>query len=474
MKIIFVCIFITIATASRNHHHFIGLNNGDLTSTGFGDLAENNGFYTIIHNGGDNSASQHHLTSEGLSSNGLHSLGDTSSGLETTTAESTIDLNRAPEPVTDTPEVEMARQAHFEAYREAALMAALAPDTDTEAEEAAANADVGGIGSSENTLTAEQFNELQQNTRLLLLNRQKTRKQLLDQQRPSTNLEKVGQEIGAQQQQQLITTYILTAKAEAHALAAGGQAQIEQPSRLELERIGHLSEELESGYGHENGNGNGNGNGNHHTNGNGAGNRNESGNGNTNGNRHANGNGNAKGGNGNGHANGNGNAKGNGNGHPNANGNGHANGIGNGNNGRINGNGNGNSIRNGHSSLENGNGHRIINGHNGHSSSLNGHSNGFSNNVENIQIPFSIHTFAPDEPLAIANTADIDTTYYTVDTPDTHYTVVIPPTTILNTLPQLESIRVGDHIISDASLSSAQPISKSFTYITKRLKSSTA
>ncbi|XP_073839239.1 uncharacterized protein [Musca autumnalis] len=468
MKIIIVCVIITIVTASRNHFpsHLISLNT-DISQAGHaaGDQPIN-GFYTIIHNSENLPAVESPMTDEG-SANGLEQQDSPANGssdggeqTETSTMETMIDLNRAPEPVTDTPEVELARQAHFEAYREAALMAALAPDND----------ETNGNGSSENDLNSLQLNELQQNTRELLLNKQKQRKQLSTAPRRSSSsseLERVGQEIGHQQQQQLITTYILTAKAEAHALGSGNAGDLLSSDNGQG-RNGNGKENGNGGHGNGNGRGisnggNGHGNGNAHNNGNGNGQSNGKGNGNGKANGHGKENGNGGHGNGNGRGISNGgNGHGNGNAHNNGNGNGHSN-----------GNGGHASNGNGHSNGSNGNSKTNGNGNGGHSLNINGHSilNGNNiglNNVLDNGDNGILHSLAAlDEPFNIPNTANIDTTYYTVDTPDTHYTVVIPPPTVLNTLPQLEAIRLGDH----GGELTAIPLSKSFTYITQRLKS---
>uniref|UniRef100_A0A1I8PN78 Uncharacterized protein n=1 Tax=Stomoxys calcitrans TaxID=35570 RepID=A0A1I8PN78_STOCA len=479
MNIIFLCVCITTAAASRNHHHFLGLN-VDTANAALGLSQDNNGFYTIIHNGesnvGDEAA---HATFGADLSNGLPQSTNSQEATENSDAdlsENMVDLNRAPEPVTDTPEVEMARQAHFEAYREAALMAALAPDND----EAAATAT-----SLESDSNLDQLDELQQNTRKLLLNKQKLRKQLLMEQERgrSADLERIAHELGQQQQRQLVTTYILTAKAEAHALSSGPQtSKGTNLGDLQLlaqgERNGNI---IRNEYG--NGNGNGNGNGKGHINGNGYSIGNGLGSGNGNGQS----NGNSNENNGNRQSNGgiNGNGLNNGNAHANGNGlgNGHSNTINNGiridnsignRNGNANRNGNGNDSAAGNDNRnenangrKHGNGNRYANGNgNGHSNGNrldnangNGHSYGIDNAYRKDQSNGRISS-ALDEP-------DSDTTYYTVDTPDTHYTVVIPPpSTVLTTFPRIDSIRLGEH----GGEPSAKALSKSFTYRTQRIK----
>lgn len=285
MRFILLCAFATLAAASRNHQ--IIVLKSETPTTEYRE-EDSKGFYSYGYSS-DDSAKAEYKTRDG-SSKGFYSYIDTEGKLQTVkyeagrsqgfTASATnlpkppMDNSRTPEPVQDTPEVEMAKQAHFEAYREAAIKAAMQPDTgddgsDRENQEQgnetneAAIASNGSNGSteptaqspqpaaavpssSENNLSSEQAaqleNELQQNTRELLMNRQNSREQLLQLLREQHQLaaqeshssELVGQQQQLQQQQlnehpQLMTTYVLNA-----------EARLEQPTLSELKTIYRL------------------------------------------------------------------------------------------------------------------------------------------------------------------------------------------------------------------------------------------
>ncbi|XP_037809300.1 uncharacterized protein LOC119602045 [Lucilia sericata] len=234
MRVIFLCAFVTLAAASRNHQIIVLKSENPTTEYREED---SKGFYSYGYSS-DDSAKAEYKTRDG-SSKGFYSYIDSEGKLQTVkyeagrrqgfTASATnlptppMDNNRAPEPVQDTPEVEMAKQAHFEAYREAAIKAAMQPDTgdngsnadeDTNEAAAVASGEAGGNGltavsSGENNLSAEQAaqleTELQQNTRELLMNRQSSREQLLQllrEQQQLASQESHSSELIAQQQQQ--------------------------------------------------------------------------------------------------------------------------------------------------------------------------------------------------------------------------------------------------------------------------------
>ncbi|XP_061399476.1 uncharacterized protein LOC133335188 [Musca vetustissima] len=238
MKLILLCALLSVTAASRTHQLVVV--KPEIPTTEYREQ-DSKGFYSFGYSG-EESAKAEYKTRDG-SSKGFYSYIDSDGKLQTVkyeagrkqgfTASATnlpsqpVDNNRPPEPVTDTPEVEMAKQAHFEAYREAAIKAAMEPDTDEQTDENELKR-----ASAESDTSAE----LQQNTRDLLLSRQNSRDQLL-------NLLREHEEERArddQQSQQLMTTYILSASAEARAHGAGqalAQATIGQPALSELRTI---------------------------------------------------------------------------------------------------------------------------------------------------------------------------------------------------------------------------------------------
>ncbi|TMW47840.1 hypothetical protein DOY81_007074 [Sarcophaga bullata] len=197
MRLLFLCAFATLAAASRNHPQLILLKS-ETPTTEYRE-EDSKGFYSYGYSS-DDSAKAEYKTRDG-SSKGFYSYVDSDGKLQTVkyeagrrqgfTASATnlptppMDNSRAPEPVQDTPEVEMAKQAHFEAYREAAIKAAMQPDTgDDNGESDQINGSANEVndsnGSAEVNLSAEQHSaqqletELQQNTRELLMNQLKT------------------------------------------------------------------------------------------------------------------------------------------------------------------------------------------------------------------------------------------------------------------------------------------------------------
>lgn len=268
MKFIIVCAFLTVVAASRNHQLVVV--KPEIPTTEYREQ-DSKGFYSFGYSG-EESAKAEYKTRDG-SSKGFYSYIDSDGKLQTVkyeagrrqgfTASATnlpaqpVDNSIPPEPVTDTPEVEMAKQAHFEAYREAAIKAAMEPDTgldetdESELKRASAEADSSV--------------ELQQNTRELLLSRQNSRDQLL------TLLREHEEERAREEQQsQLMTTYILSAQAEARAQGSAqalAQARIGQPNHPELRTV-YRMDNGDSNVVLKVGNGNGNGNGDVHGNGN--------------------------------------------------------------------------------------------------------------------------------------------------------------------------------------------------------------
>ncbi|XP_065361761.1 uncharacterized protein LOC135955336 [Calliphora vicina] len=238
MRVIFLCAFVTLAAASRNHQIIVLKSENPTTEYREED---SKGFYSYGYSS-DDSAKAEYKTRDG-SSKGFYSYIDTEGKLQTVkyeagrrqgfTASATnlptppMDNNRAPEPVQDTPEVEMAKQAHFEAYREAAIKAAMQPDTGDNGSDAEDDANEAANASQ----AAQQESDLQQNTRELLMNRQNSREQLLQLLREQQQLQQQQQ----QQQQlisqhpQLMTTYVLNA-----------EARVEQPTLSELKTIYRL------------------------------------------------------------------------------------------------------------------------------------------------------------------------------------------------------------------------------------------
>ncbi|XP_013111168.2 uncharacterized protein LOC106089740 [Stomoxys calcitrans] len=229
MKYIIVCAFFAVVAASRTHH--LVLVKPEIPTTEYREQ-DSKGFYSFGYSG-EESAKAEYTTRDG-SSKGFYSYIDSDGKLQTVkyeagrkqgfTASATnlpvqpVDNNQPPEQVTDTPEVEMAKQAHFEAYREAALKAAMEADTDeienTEMQQASAE--------------AQHNAELQQNTREQLLNRQNTREQLL-----SLLREHEEERAREEQQSQLMTTYIISAQAEARSHGGTGQSHAQAQARIE-------------------------------------------------------------------------------------------------------------------------------------------------------------------------------------------------------------------------------------------------
>lgn len=261
MKLILLCALLSVAAASRTHHLVVV--KPEIPTTEYREQ-DSKGFYSFGYSG-EESAKAEYKTRDG-SSKGFYSYIDSDGKLQTVkyeagrkqgfTASATnlpsqpVDNNRPPEPVTDTPEVEMAKQAHFEAYREAAIKAAMEPDTDEQMDENELK---------RNSAESDTSAELQQNTRDLLLSRQNSRDQLL-------NLLREHEEQRAredQQSQQLMTTYILSASAEARAHGPGqavAQASIGgQPALSELRTI-YSMDNGDSNVVLKVGSGNGNGN----------------------------------------------------------------------------------------------------------------------------------------------------------------------------------------------------------------------
>uniref|UniRef100_A0A1A9VIT3 Cuticle protein 6 n=1 Tax=Glossina austeni TaxID=7395 RepID=A0A1A9VIT3_GLOAU len=196
MRFFVLCAFFTLAAASKTHFlpvttssQLLLLNNNPLVQappvTEYREQ-DSKGFYSYGYKG-DSSAKAEYSTTDG-SSKGFYSYVDSDGKLQTVKYEAgrnqgfqatatnlptaPMDTNRPPEPVKDTPEVELAKQAHFEAYREAALKAALHPDTGAELNEG-----------NDYNLAGEQPQsrlnvELQQNTRDLLINHLTNRRPL--------------------------------------------------------------------------------------------------------------------------------------------------------------------------------------------------------------------------------------------------------------------------------------------------------
>lgn len=233
MKFLFLCAFATLAAASR-HHPQIVLLKSETPTTEYRQ-EDSKGFYSYGYSS-DDSAKAEYKTRDG-SSKGFYSYVDSDGKLQTVkyeagrrqgfTASATnlptppMDDSRAPEPVQDTPEVEMAKQAHFEAYREAAIKAAMQPDTGDD------NGEANGANDSNGSP--------EENTRELLMNRHNSREQLLqllkEQQQHQQEQQQQQQQIQLQllrpietiqQQPQLMTTYVLNAEARVEPASLSG------------------------------------------------------------------------------------------------------------------------------------------------------------------------------------------------------------------------------------------------------------
>lgn len=246
----------TVAAASRNHH--IVILKAETPTTEYREQ-DSKGFYSFGYSG-DESAKAEYKTQDG-SSKGFYSYIDTDGKLQTVkyeagrkqgfTASATnlpvqpVDNSQAPEPVTDTPEVEIAKQAHFEAYRDAAIKAAMEPDND-----GTDNEDMGEEAAKEG-LSAEEMAGLQQDARNLLLSRQNSRDQLLALLREH-DMEQNSREQAQQGHSQMMTTYILSAQADARTHGSG------QARALAHARIGQSAgnSELRTVYRMDNGDSN--------------------------------------------------------------------------------------------------------------------------------------------------------------------------------------------------------------------------
>ncbi|XP_075163379.1 uncharacterized protein LOC142236013 [Haematobia irritans] len=227
MKFIIICALFAVVTASRNHH--LVLVKTEIPTTEYREQ-DSKGFYSFGYSG-EESAKAEYTTLDG-SSKGFYSYIDSDGKLQTVkyeagrnqgfTASATnlpvqpVDNSQPPEQVTDTPEVEIAKHAHFEAYREAALQAAMQPDTEELENAAIQQASAEAIHNA----------EFQQNAREQLLVHQTSRDQLL-----SLLREHEEERAREEQQSQLMTTYIISAQAEAR--SHGGQAHAHAQARIE-------------------------------------------------------------------------------------------------------------------------------------------------------------------------------------------------------------------------------------------------
>ncbi|XP_037945980.1 uncharacterized protein LOC119678293 [Teleopsis dalmanni] len=149
MTLLFVLMFATLAAARNIPLHYttgeskIILLNSPLTATTQYSNQDSRGFYSYGYS--DDSAAKAEYTTVDGSSKGFYSYIDTDGKLQTVSYEAgrslgfkaaatnqpqaPIDDRQAPAPVKDTPEVEMAKKAHFDAFRQAEIRASLEPDS---------------------------------------------------------------------------------------------------------------------------------------------------------------------------------------------------------------------------------------------------------------------------------------------------------------------------------------------------------